>query len=52
MIATLSPIKAAWNTSIASAIGLIGNPLPVIGLPGILVIAKSMISTIVPPMPT
>jgi hypothetical protein len=24
----------------------------VIGLPGILVIAKSMISTIVPPMPT
>lgn len=52
MIATVNPIKAAWNTSIAIAIGLMGPALPVIGLSGILVITKSMISTIVPPMPT
>lgn len=44
-------MKAAWNTSIAIAIGIMGPALPVIGLSGILVIAKSIISTIVPPMP-
>ena len=32
-------MKAAWNTSIATARGMTGPPLPVIGLPGILVIA-------------
>lgn len=51
MIAILNPMKAAWNTSIAIAIGIMGPALPVIGLSGILVIAKSMINTIVPPMP-
>jgi hypothetical protein len=38
-------------TSIASPRGLMGLPLPVIGLSGILVIANSAISTMVPPMP-
>src|SRR5918912_3142535 len=45
-------MNAACNTSIAIDIGLTGPPLPVIGLPGILVMANSAISTIVPPIPT
>ena len=44
-------MKAAWNTSIASPRGLTGPPLPVIGLPGILVITNSTIRIIVPPIP-
>jgi hypothetical protein len=38
-MAIANPMKATWNTSIANPIELIGAPLPVIGLPGILVIA-------------
>ena len=52
MTAIVSPMKAACITSIAIAIGPVGNALPLIGLLGSLVITKSMISTIVPPMPT
>ncbi|MGI8833180.1 MAG: hypothetical protein ACR2IS_11165 [Nitrososphaeraceae archaeon] len=38
--------------SIAIAISLIGPPLPVMGFPGILVIAHIIISIIVPAIPT
>ena len=51
-MAAVNPMKAAWNTSIAIAIGIMGPALPVIGLSGILVIRKSIINTIVPAMPT
>src|SRR5215212_7139255 len=45
MMAIVSPMKAACITSIAIAIGPVGNALPVIGLLGSLVITKSIIST-------
>jgi hypothetical protein len=51
MMAAFNPMKAAWNTSIAIAIGIMGPALPVIGLFGILVIRKGIINTIVPAMP-
>ena len=51
MMAAVNPMKAAWNTSIAIAIGIMGPALPVIGLSGILVIRKNIINTIVPAMP-
>ena len=41
MMAGVNPMKGACKISIAIAIGLMGPPLPVIGLSGILVITKS-----------